>query len=48
MLGKAWDAAGVPDSAAVHWKRVADAWESADPVLQPRRAYAVERLASGG
>jgi tetratricopeptide (TPR) repeat protein len=47
MLGRAWDAAGVPDSAAVHWKRVADAWERADPVLQPRRAFAVERLASG-
>jgi serine/threonine protein kinase/tetratricopeptide (TPR) repeat protein len=44
MLGQAWDQAGVPDSAAVHWRRVASAWERADPELQPRRAYAEGRL----
>ncbi|MEJ2206406.1 MAG: hypothetical protein P8170_20125 [Gemmatimonadota bacterium] len=47
MLGRAWDQAGVTDSAAVHWRRVTTAWERADPELEARRAYAERRLASG-
>jgi tetratricopeptide (TPR) repeat protein len=48
MLGQAWDQAGVPDSAAVHWKRVADAWRNAEPPLGSRRAHAAGRVAAGG
>ncbi len=46
LLAEAWDAAGVPDSAAVHWARVARDWERADPELQPRRLRAAERAAA--
>jgi len=45
-LAQAWDMAGVPDSAAVHWKRVADSWEFADAQLAPRRLQATARLAA--
>jgi hypothetical protein len=46
LLARAWDAAGVPDSAAVHWRRVATSWSRADPGLSERRSYA-EGRASG-
>jgi hypothetical protein len=38
--------AGDPDSAAVHWQRVADSWEFADAELAPRRSRALARLAA--
>jgi len=47
MLGQAWEAAGEPDSAAVHWRRVASDWVYADAPLRPRRDYALGRLAGG-
>ena len=34
-LACSFDAAGVPDSAAVHYARVADAWRDADAAFQP-------------
>ena len=37
LLGRAWQAAGQPDSAAVHYRRVLDAWHDADPVFHARR-----------
>jgi DNA-binding SARP family transcriptional activator/tetratricopeptide (TPR) repeat protein len=43
-LALAWDAAGVPDSAAANYAWVARAWRNADPELQPRRAAAERRL----
>ena len=30
-LGRAWDALGVPDSAAVHYRKALSAWANADP-----------------
>jgi len=40
LLAQAFDAMGVRDSAAVHYRAVARAWEHADPVLTPRRDQA--------
>jgi serine/threonine protein kinase/tetratricopeptide (TPR) repeat protein len=37
LLGKAWQAAGRPDSAAAHFERVLRAWQHADPALHARR-----------
>jgi serine/threonine protein kinase/tetratricopeptide (TPR) repeat protein len=47
LTGHAWDAAGEPDSAAVHWRRVAASLSGADPELAARRDYA-KRRAEGG
>jgi hypothetical protein len=46
MLALAWEQAGEPDSAAVHWARVASAWEFADPQFARRRAHAAARLSA--
>ncbi len=45
LLALAFDAAGEPDSAAVHYAAVANAWQRADPRFQTRRAAASSRLA---
>ncbi|HSA55333.1 MAG TPA: BTAD domain-containing putative transcriptional regulator [Gemmatimonadaceae bacterium] len=47
-LALAWDAARRPDSAAAHWRVVAESWRDADPVLRPRRDAAVRRLGELG
>ena len=41
LLARAHEVAGALDSAAVHWKRVADSWEFADAQLATRRSRAV-------
>jgi tetratricopeptide (TPR) repeat protein len=41
LLAQAWERAGVPDSAVVHWQRVARNWEFADPQFAARRRQAV-------
>lgn len=46
QLAEAWEAAGRPDSARVHWRAVADAWAAADPVLAPRVARARAKAAA--
>jgi len=45
MLARAWDAAGVRDSAIAHYRAVARAWQRADPVLEPRLDSIRARLA---
>ena len=44
LLAQAFAAAGEVDSAAAHYRAVADAWARADPTLHARRAVAVEWL----
>jgi DNA-binding SARP family transcriptional activator len=44
-LAQAFDAAGRPDSAAVHYRWVLAAWAHADPAFAPRRAAVAARLA---
>ncbi len=46
LLAQAWDAANGRDSAAAHYRMVADSWQRADPLLQPRRAVAAARQAA--
>ena len=46
LLAQAWEAASGPDSAVAHYRVVADSWKGADPMLQPRRSRAEERLAA--
>jgi DNA-binding SARP family transcriptional activator len=46
VLALAWDAAGRPDSARVHWAAVVRAWQRADPILADRLARAKQRLVS--
>jgi tetratricopeptide (TPR) repeat protein len=48
LLAQAWDAANGRDSAAAHYRVVANSWEHADALLQPRRARAVARLTTRG
>jgi DNA-binding SARP family transcriptional activator len=36
LLAQAWDSAGVPDSAATYYDKVARAWSAADPVFRTR------------
>jgi DNA-binding SARP family transcriptional activator len=43
LLGKAWEAAGNPDSAAYHYRIVAKLWDNADPGFTPRRLEAAGR-----
>jgi tetratricopeptide (TPR) repeat protein len=45
-LAEAWDAAGVRDSARVHWRWVADAWRAGDAPFRTR-ADAARRRADG-
>ena len=47
LLAKAWDAAGVADSAVVHYRQVVSAWQNADPDLRARVTAAKGRLAAG-
>lgn len=44
LLGHAWEAAGRPDSATVHYRRVLDAWHGADPEFHERRDSVRARL----
>jgi hypothetical protein len=46
LLGHAWEAAGRPDSAAVNYRKVVDAWQHADPQFAPRRDAIRLRLAA--
>ncbi len=46
LLAQLFDAAGQRDSAAAHYRVVAAAWSSADPVLWPRRDAAARGLAA--
>jgi serine/threonine protein kinase/tetratricopeptide (TPR) repeat protein len=46
LLARAWDAAGVADSAVAHYRQVVRAWQNADPELRPRVAEAQGRLAA--
>jgi DNA-binding SARP family transcriptional activator len=48
LLAQAYDAAGQPDSAAVHYRWVAHAWRNADPPFRPRVAQARRWLAAHG
>jgi len=43
-LGRAWDAAGRPDSAIAHYEYVARGWEHGDPPLARRAAEARARV----
>ena len=45
LLAEAWEAAGRPDSARVHYRTVAAAWRRADPALQRRWEHARDRVA---
>lgn len=45
-LARAWEAAGNLDSARIHWARVAEGLQHADPALAPRAAHARERAAA--
>ena len=45
ILGAAWEAAGRPDSAAVHYRWVVRAFRAADPQFAPRVAGLARRLA---
>jgi DNA-binding SARP family transcriptional activator/TolB-like protein len=44
QIGRAWDMAGRPDSAAVHYRLVLSAWRNADPQFAPRYDALAERL----
>jgi tetratricopeptide (TPR) repeat protein len=44
MLGRAWEMAGQPDSAIVHYRRVLNAWKNADPEFHARRDTIRRRL----
>ena len=46
LLAKAWDAAGVRDSAAPHYAQVLKAWQTPDPELRERVAELQRRLAA--
>jgi DNA-binding SARP family transcriptional activator/tetratricopeptide (TPR) repeat protein len=46
LLGRAWEAAGRPDSALHHYQRVLAAWRAADPELAGRRAVVAARVAA--
>jgi tetratricopeptide (TPR) repeat protein len=48
LLGRAWDAAGRPDSAAISYRRALDAWQNADPQFTERRNDVRRRLAAAG
>ncbi len=45
LLGRAWDAAGMPDSAVAHYHAVLDAWRRADPPFVTRAADLRTRIA---
>jgi DNA-binding SARP family transcriptional activator len=47
-LARAWDGAGVRDSAVAHYRAVVSAWRRADPPFAPRVRAAQLRLASLG
>ncbi|MGI9180109.1 MAG: tetratricopeptide repeat protein, partial [Longimicrobiaceae bacterium] len=44
LLGRAFEAAGQPDSAAAHYQRVVTAWDHADPEVHPRQLRTRLRL----
>jgi hypothetical protein len=46
QLARAWEQAGVPDSAGPHWARVARDWASADPPFARRQQHAATRAAA--
>ena len=48
LLGRAFEAAGHPDSAAVHYRRVLAAWDGADPEFRSPRDSVAARLARLG
>jgi DNA-binding SARP family transcriptional activator/tetratricopeptide (TPR) repeat protein len=48
LLGRAWEAAGEPDSAATHYRQVLHAWRDADSALHTRRDSVRTRLHSLG
>jgi serine/threonine protein kinase/tetratricopeptide (TPR) repeat protein len=48
LLGRAWEAAGRPDSAAVNYRKVIAAWQNADPQFAQRRGEVQRRLAALG
>jgi lipopolysaccharide biosynthesis regulator YciM len=43
-LAKAHEAAGMPDSASLHWRRVVRSWEAADAPMASRRTAARDAL----
>jgi DNA-binding SARP family transcriptional activator/TolB-like protein len=45
LLAQAFDASGMPDSAAFHYRAVVKAWRHADPEFVPRRGVAERWLA---
>ena len=46
LLAQAWDAAGVPDSAATYYGMVARAWSAGDPLFRVRADSARVRAAA--
>lgn len=44
LAGRAYDAAGQRDSALVCFRRVAQAWQHADPIFNDRRRHVEERI----
>src|SRR5688572_4108740 len=46
MLAKAFERAGAPDSAAVHYGRVAAAWRDSDPRFRERAQAALAKSGS--
>jgi serine/threonine protein kinase len=45
LLGRAWESAGQPDSAAANYRKVLHAWQNADPQFTQRRDEVRKRLA---
>jgi hypothetical protein len=48
LLAKVFDQLQMPDSAAVHYQHVVNAWRNADPQFVPRRQAAARRLEAIG
>jgi serine/threonine protein kinase/tetratricopeptide (TPR) repeat protein len=48
LLGRAWESAGQPDSAAANYRKVMDAWQNADPQFTERRDDVRRRLIAVG
>jgi serine/threonine protein kinase len=46
LLGRAWEAAGRPDSAAASYRKVIEAWQDADPQFWQRRDHVRRQLAA--
>jgi serine/threonine protein kinase/tetratricopeptide (TPR) repeat protein len=48
LLGRAWEAAGRPDSAAANYRKVIEAWQDSDPQFAPRLEQVRRQLVATG